>query len=75
MITHSDLRPLRRWLSCDLSPVTAGGLVSHPAFTEAARALSQVKVDAVANPVMAMLSRDAGHYVAAALASDGIVCI
>ena len=54
-----------RWLSCDLTPQAAGGLVAHPNFTEAARALNRVKVEAAADPVMAVLSRDAGHYVAA----------
>ncbi|WP_443750163.1 hypothetical protein [Asticcacaulis solisilvae] len=67
MILHPDLEPLRPWLSCDMSPATAGALAAHPRFTEAARALNTVKVEAAANPVMAMLSRDAGHYVAAAL--------
>ncbi len=43
-------------------------LVAHPSFTEAARALNRVKVEAAADPVMAVLSRDAGHYVAASLA-------
>jgi hypothetical protein len=63
-----DLAPLRRWLDCDMSPATAAGLVAHPRFTEAARALNKVKVEAAADPVMAVLSRDAGHYVAASLA-------
>ncbi len=68
MIQGIDLGPLRRWLSCDMSPAMAGGLVAHPAFTKAARALNRVKVEAAADPVMAVLSRDAGHYVCAALA-------
>ncbi len=67
MIRDPDLEPLRRWLNCDMTPAAAGGLVAHPAFTEAARALNRVKVEAAADPVMARLSRDAGHYVAAAL--------
>ncbi len=50
-----------------MSPAMAGGLAAHPRFTEAARALNRVKVEAAADPVMARLSRDAGHYVAAAL--------
>ena len=51
-----------------MSPEAVGGLVAHPRFTEAARALNRVKVEAAADPVMAVLSRDAGHYVAASLA-------
>ncbi len=68
MIRNPDLEPLRRWLDCDMSPPTVGGLVAHPGFREAARALNRVKVEAAADPVMAVLSRDAGHYVAASLA-------
>jgi len=64
----TDLAPLLRWRSCGMSPEAVGGLVAHPRFTEAARALNRVKVEAAADPVMAVLSRDAGHYVAASLA-------
>jgi len=68
VIRDIDLEPLRCWLSCDMSPAAISGLMAHPALTEAARALNRVKVEATADPVMAKLSRDAGHYVAAALA-------
>src|SRR6185312_7689149 len=68
MIRNTGLEPLRRWLSCDMSPAAVGSLVAHPGFTEAARALNRVKVEAAADPIMAVLSRDAGHYVAASLA-------
>ena len=68
MIRDIDLEPLQRWLNCDMSPATIGGLVTRPGFTQAARALNKVKVEAAADPVMAVLSRDAGHYVAASLA-------
>ncbi len=51
-----------------MSPAAASELAAHPKFTEAARALYKVKVEQSAYPVMAALSRDAGHYVAAALA-------
>lgn len=77
MIQDTGLEPLRRWLTCDMSPVAIGALIGHPGFTDAARALNRVKVEAAADPVMAVLSRDAGHYVAASLAfslhrGDGI---
>jgi AraC-like DNA-binding protein len=68
VIRDTDLKPLSHWLDYDLSPATVGSLVAHPAFAQAARALNRVKVEAAADPVMAKLSRDAGHYVAAALA-------
>lgn len=67
VIRNPDLEPLRRWLSCDMTPESAGRLAAHSAFTEAARALNRAKVEAARDPVMAALSRDAGHYVAAAL--------
>lgn len=50
-----------------MSPATIGSLIAHPNFSEAARALNKVKVEAAKHPVMAVLSRDAGHYVAASL--------
>jgi len=68
MIPENDLETLRRWVDCDMSPATAGRLAAHPGFTEAARRLNRAKVAAAADPDMALISRDAGHYVAAALA-------
>jgi len=68
VIRDTDPDSLRRWLGCDMSPAALGGLTAHPAFTEAARALNRVKVESAADPVMAALARDAGHYVAASLA-------
>jgi hypothetical protein len=50
----------------DLSPQALGGLIAHPRFAEAARALYRGKVETVeADKVMASLFRDAGHYVVA----------
>ena len=68
MIRDTAPEPLRRWLGFTPTPATVGDLMTHPAFTRAARALNRVKVEAAAHPVMAALSRDAGHYVAASLA-------
>lgn len=58
---------LTQWLECDMSPSAVGRLVDHPSFTQAARALNRVKVEAALHPVMSLFSKDAGHYVAAAM--------
>lgn len=63
-----DVESLRPWLACRMSFAEAAALAAHPRFTEAARALYRVKVEAVSDPVLSLLSRDAGHYVAALLA-------
>ncbi len=68
MIRDTAPEPLRRWLGFTPTPATVGELMTHAGFTRAARALNRVKVEAAAHPVMAALSRDAGHYVAASLA-------
>jgi hypothetical protein len=62
-----DVKPLEAWLSCDMSLASVTPLVGHPAFKAAARALNKVKVAAALHPDMSLVSKDAGHYVAAAL--------
>lgn len=67
MVQPVDLDVLGRWLTFDLSPATAHELAKRPGFAEAGRALNRAKVEVTADPVMAVLTRDAGHYVTAAL--------
>ena len=67
MTSLTNLEPLLRWQTADAgSDTTLGGLVAHPKFGAAVRALFRGKVGtAERDRVMAGLFVDAGHYLAA----------
>lgn len=66
-MSNTDQGPLSHWLDCDMSLAAVSGLARHPHFAPAARALNKVKVEAALHHDMSLFSKDAGHYVAAAL--------